>query len=80
MIEIVGMFRGQFVRGKYPVRDMEDLAAMKVLSEDFTGAIWGAQAIAARFSMKICRQAKREPLQICAQANMPSETNQRWKK
>ena len=39
MIEIVGMFRGQFVRGKYPVRDMEDLAAMKVLSEEFTGAI-----------------------------------------
>lgn len=60
MIEIVGMFRGQFVRGKYPVRDMEDLAAMKVLSEDFTGAIWGAQAIAARFSMKIIKGGKNE--------------------
>lgn len=60
MIEIVGMFRGQFVRGKYPVRDMEDLAAMKVLSEDFTGAIWGAQAVATRFSMKIIKGGKNE--------------------
>lgn len=59
MIEIVGMFRGQFVRGKYPVRDMEDLAAMKVLSEEFTGAIWGAQAITARFSMKIIKGGKK---------------------
>lgn len=60
MIEIVGMFRGQFVRGKYPVRDMEDLAAMKVLSEEFTGAIWGVQAITARFSMKIIKGGKNE--------------------
>jgi len=59
MIEIVGMFRGQFVRGKYPVRDMEDLAAMKVLSEDFTGAIWGAQAVAERFSMKVIKGGKK---------------------
>lgn len=60
MIEIVGMFRGQFVRGKYPVRDMEDLAAMKVLSEEFTGAIWGVQAITARFLMKIIKGGKNE--------------------
>ena len=80
MIEIVGIFRGQFVRGRFSMRDMEDLAAMKLLTDDFTGAVWGVQAVAARFSMKICRQAKSEPLQICAQANMPSETNQRWKK
>ena len=60
MIEIVGMFRGQFVRGKYPVRDMEDLAARKVLSEEFTGAIWGVQAITARFSMKIIKGGKNE--------------------
>lgn len=60
MIEIVGIFRGQFVRGRYPVRDMEDLAAMKVLTDDFTGAIWGVQAVAARFSMKVIKGGKNE--------------------
>lgn len=59
MIEMVGVYHGGFVRGRYSVRDMEDLGALKVLMDDFTGAIWGAQAVAERFSMKVIKGGKK---------------------
>ncbi len=45
MIQVVGMYRGQFISGRFSVSDKDDLNALNILCRGgFVGAIWGTKA------------------------------------
>lgn len=44
MIQVIGMFAGQFISGQFLLTDKDDLAALSILYRGgFVGAIWGTK-------------------------------------